>query len=169
VSRTTNVSARPAEAGVANPGRLVPWVIYLVFLSVLNETVFGVSTPTIARQFSLTPSGVSWMMTIFMILFGTGAVIYGKLADIYSLRRLIVVGVLLYVSGSLLGFAFRSSYALVVASRALQGAGASAIPALVSVLVIRSFGVHERGKVFGLITSTVSAAMGVGPVIGGLV
>ena len=42
--------------------KLIPWITYLIFFAVLNETVFNVSTPMIARQFSLTPSGVSWMM-----------------------------------------------------------------------------------------------------------
>jgi hypothetical protein len=49
--------------------KLIPWIIYLIFFAVLNETMFNVSTPMIAKQFSLTPSGVGWMMTIFMIFF----------------------------------------------------------------------------------------------------
>jgi len=153
----------------ADPRRLVPWIAYLIFFAVLNETVFNVSTPTIAAQFSLSPSGVSWMMTIFMVFFGIGAVIFGKLSDIYSLRGLIRVGVLLYVAASLMGFALRSSYAAVVAARALQGIGGSAIPALVFVVIARHFEVSERGRIFGFITSIVSLAIGFGPVIGGLV
>lgn len=155
--------------GTTNPRRLVPWIIYLIFFAVLNETVFNVSTPMIARQFSLTPAGVSWMMTIFMVFFGIGSVIYGKLSDLFSLRRLIVIGIVLYDIGSITGFAFRSIYPLVVAARALQGIGGSALPALVFVVVARYFPVEERGRIFGLITSFVSLAIGLGPVIGGLV
>ncbi len=149
--------------------KLVPWIIYLIFFAVLNETVFNVSTPMIARQFSLTPSGVSWMMTIFMVFFGIGSVIYGRLADIYSLRGLILVGVIIYNVGSVMGFALQSSYPLVIAARAIQGIGGSAIPALVFVVVARYFHPSERGKVFGFITSTVSFAIGLGPVLGGFV
>ncbi|TMC16144.1 MAG: MFS transporter, partial [Chloroflexi bacterium] len=50
-----------------------------------------------------------------------------------------------------------------------QGIGASAIPALVFVVVARYFAESERGKIFGFITSTVSLAIGLGPVIGGFV
>jgi len=82
--------------------KLVPWIVYLIFFAVLNETVFNVSTPMIAKQFALTPSGVSWMMTIFMVFFGIGSVIYGRLADIFSLRALILVGVLIYSAGSVM-------------------------------------------------------------------
>ncbi|MGA2763992.1 MAG: MFS transporter [Spirochaetia bacterium] len=148
---------------------LVPWMIYLIFFAVLNETVFNVSTPMIARQFSLTPSGVSWMMTIFMVFFGIGSVIYGRLADIYSLRGLILVGVIIYNAGSVMGFALQSSYPLVIAARAVQGIGGSAIPALVFVVVARYFEPSQRGKIFGFITSTVSFAIGLGPVLGGFV
>jgi MFS transporter, DHA2 family, metal-tetracycline-proton antiporter len=155
--------------GTKDRGKLVPWIIYLIFFAVLNETVFNVSTPMIARQFALTPSGVSWMMTIFMVFFGIGSVIYGKLADIFSLRTLILVGVVIYNVGSILGFALQSSYPLVIAARAIQGAGGSAIPALVFVVVARYFDPSERGKIFGFITSMISFAIGLGPVIGGFV
>jgi len=159
------------RAGTAarDPRKLVPWIAYLIFFAVLNETVFNVSTPKIAAQFSLTPSGVSWMMTIFMVFFGIGSVVFGKLSDIFSLRGLIATGVGIYVAASLLGFAFRSSYLAVIAARALQGVGGSAIPALVFVAIARYFEVSERGRIFGFITSIVSLAIGFGPVIGGFV
>jgi DHA2 family metal-tetracycline-proton antiporter-like MFS transporter len=153
----------------ANPKKLVPWIAYLIFFAVLNETVFNVSTPKIAAQFSLSPTGVSLMMTIFMVFFGVGAVIFGKLSDIFSLRSLIRTGVGIYVAASVLGFLFRSSYPAVVAARAVQGIGGSAIPALVFVITARFFDVSDRGRIFGFITSIVSLAIGFGPVIGGVV
>jgi DHA2 family metal-tetracycline-proton antiporter-like MFS transporter len=149
--------------------RTVPWIIFSIFFAVLNETVFNVSTPVIAAQFNLTAAEVSWVMTTFIIFFGVGSVIYGKLSDIFSLRTLIVFGILLYVAGSILGFVLQFYYPAVIAGRGIQGAGASAIPALVNVLVARYFPVAERGRIFGTITSTVAFAIGVGPVIGGFV
>jgi MFS transporter, DHA2 family, metal-tetracycline-proton antiporter len=149
--------------------KAVPWIIYLIFFAVLNETVFNVSTPNISEQFGLSPSGVSWMMTIFLVFFGIGSVIYGRLADLYSLKRLIVIGLIIYNTGSLMGFLLRFSYPLVILARAIQGIGGSAIPALIFVAVARYFTPSERGKIFGLITSTVSLGIGLGPVIGGFV
>lgn len=152
-----------------NLKKLVPWIIYLIFFAVLNETVFNVSTPIISEQFSLSPSGVSWVMTIFLVFFGIGSVVYGRLSDIYSLKRLIVIGLVIYNIGSVMGFVLQSSYPLVILSRAIQGIGGSAIPALVFVAVARYFSVDERGKIFGMITSTVSLGIGLGPVIGGFI
>jgi MFS transporter, DHA2 family, metal-tetracycline-proton antiporter len=149
--------------------KTVPWIVFLVFFGVLHEPVFNVSTPAIAREYGLNPSGVSWVMTTFIIFFGIGSVIYGRLSDIFSLKRLIVLGVCIYVAGSIAGFALHAYYPAVIASRAVQGAGASAIPALIMVVVARFFPPAERGKVFGAITSTVAFAAGVGPVVGGFI
>ncbi|MDD9267482.1 MFS transporter [Paenibacillus sp. GCM10023248] len=158
-----------AQEKVIDAKKAVPWIIFLIFFAVLNETVFNVSTPEIAKQYAITPTGVSWVLTTFIIFFGIGSVIYGRLSDIFSLKKLIVAGILIYSVGSALGFALQAWYPAVIFARAVQGAGASAIPALVMVVVARYFSPSDRGKVFGLLTSTVSFAIAVGPVVGGFV
>jgi MFS transporter, DHA2 family, metal-tetracycline-proton antiporter len=147
----------------------VPWIYFVLFFAVLNESVFNVSTPSIAKQFELDASGVSWVVTIFFIVFGMGMVIFGKLSDMYSVKKLITIGIVLYSLGSILGFVLQSWYPGVILSRAIQGAGGSAIPALVFVMVARFFTAEERGKLFGVITSVVSFAVGIGPVLGGYI
>jgi DHA2 family metal-tetracycline-proton antiporter-like MFS transporter len=155
----------------SSPNRqpLVRWLGYLIFFAVLNETVFNVSTPMIAAQFGLSAATVSWVMTIFMVFFGIGSVIYGRLADLYSLRKLIEFGTVLYCASSVAGFVVQDSYPLVIIARAFQAMGASAIPALCFVVIARYVPMAGRGKVFGFITSVVSVSIGVGPVIGGFV
>jgi len=150
-------------------GKTLPWLIYLVFFAVLNETVFNVSTPAISKAFGLSPSGVSWVMTAFIVFFAMGSVIFGRLSDIFSIRRLILIGIFTYAGASAAGFALQSFYPGVIAARAIQGAGASALPALIMVIIARYFPAEVRGKVFGTITSVVAFAAGVGPVIGGFV
>ncbi|WP_044640018.1 MFS transporter [Risungbinella massiliensis] len=147
----------------------VPWIYYVIFFAVLNESVFNVSTPSIAKQFDLEASGVSWVVTIFFILFGMGMVIFGKLSDMYSIKKLITIGIILYSIGSIVGFVLQSWYPAIILARAIQGVGGSAIPALVFVMVARFFTVEERGKMFGIITSIASFAVGIGPVLGGYI
>ena len=154
---------------VPNRQPLVRWLSFLIFFAVLNETVFNVSIPKIAEQFALNAAAVSWVMTTFMVFFGIGSVIYGRLADLYSLRRLIEFGTVLYCVASVFGFIVQDSYALVIVARALQAMGASAIPALCFVVIARYIPLEGRGKVFGFITSVVSVSIGVGPVLGGFV
>ncbi|HET6452283.1 MAG TPA: MFS transporter [Spirochaetia bacterium] len=165
-------SSLPERSPAAAPfeaGRTLPWLIYLVFFAVLNETVFNVSTPAIAHQYGLTASGVSWVMTSFIVFFAMGSVIFGRLSDIFSIKSLILIGIFLYAGASAAGFALQSVYGGVIAARAVQGAGASALPALIMIIVARYFPEDQRGRVFGTITSVVAFAAGVGPVIGGVV
>lgn len=117
----------------------------------------------------MTPSGVSWVVTIFIIFFGIGSVIYGKLSDVYSLKKLIVIGIIVYNIGSIVGIVCQAWYPAVIAARAIQGAGASAIPALIMVVVAKYFSPADRGKVFGILNSTVAFAIGIGPVLGGFI
>jgi len=149
--------------------RTLPWILFLIFFAVLNETVFNVSTPAITEEFGLTPTGVSWMMTVFIVFFGVGSVIFGRLSDLFSLKRLISLGIGIYAAGSAIGFAFQSSYPLILVARAIQGIGGSAIPALVMVIVARYFAPEVRGRLFGSIGSVVAVALGVGPVLGGFI
>jgi MFS transporter, DHA2 family, metal-tetracycline-proton antiporter len=149
--------------------KAVPWILFTMFFGVMNETVFNVSTPKIAADYDLTPAGVSWIITIFIITFSIGTVIYGKLADMYSIRSLITVGLVIYAFGAVVGYAFQQWYAAVIIGRAIQGAGVSAIPALIMVVAARYFEAEERSKLFGILTSVSSFAIGVGPVVGGII
>ncbi|HUX38561.1 MAG TPA: MFS transporter [Rectinemataceae bacterium] len=150
-------------------GKALPWILFLIFFSVLNETVFNVSTPAISSQFHLSPAGVSWMMTSFIVFFGIGTVVFGRLSDLFAIGRLLSIGIVIYAAASLLGFLGRDSYPLVLAARAIQGMGGSSLPALVMVIVARHFAPEIRGGIFGSIGSVVAFAAGFGPVIGGII
>ncbi len=141
---------------------------FTIFFSVLNGMMFQVAVPDISRDFSLLPSEVSWVMTAYILIFALGALIYGKLADIYSDRSLITIGLVLMNIGSLIGL-FSLWYPMVIVARLVQAAGGAAIPALAMIVVTKHFPENSRGRVLGLIASTVAFAAGVGPVIGGFI
>jgi DHA2 family metal-tetracycline-proton antiporter-like MFS transporter len=130
--------------------------------------MFNVAIPDIALEFSLLPSEVSWVMTGYILLFGLGSLFYGRLADHRSVRELITVGLLLLNAGSLLGF-FSGAYAMVIAARLTQAAGGAAIPALAMLVATKYMPTETRGRILGLIASTVALAAGIGPILGGFV
>lgn len=154
------------ESDIKQLQKLVPLLSICIFFNVLNGTMFNVAIPDISQQFGLTPSEVSWVVTGYIIFFAIGSVTYGKLADIYSLNRLIAIGLILINAGSILGF-LAQSYPMVIAARLLQSCGAGAVPALGMIIATRYFPPHLRGKVFGVIASTVAFGAGIGPVLGG--
>lgn len=142
---------------------------FLAFFSVLNETVFNVSLPDIARQFGILPSAANWVNTSFILAFSIGMAVYGKLSDLYGVKKLLVIGIWLYGIGSLIGLLLNSYYPGVLAARFIQGAGIAAVPALLMLIVARYIEPDHQGKAFGLIGSVVACGEGIGPVIGGLI
>mgnify|MGYP002401717316 CR=1 FL=1 len=142
-------------------------VVALVF-SVMNGTMFNVALPVIAERFALVPSQVSWVMTSYMVVYAVGSVVYGKLADNYSLKSLLTFGMLVFALGSIVGMA-ADTYATVVAARILQAAGAAVMPAASMIVPVRYFPVEKRGRALG--TTAVGLALGsaLGPVVAGAI
>nr|WP_233147026.1 MFS transporter [Paenibacillus selenitireducens] len=145
------------------------WLCFLVFFSTLNETVFNVSLPDIAKQFGIAPSVANWVNTSFILSFGVGSLIFSRIADIYSVKKLLIIGLLIYSGGSLMGMIAQSYFPAVAAARMIQGAGASAVPGLIMVIITRYVDKQNRGKAFGLVGSVVALSEGIGPAIGGIV
>ncbi|WP_407653436.1 MFS transporter [Brevibacillus ruminantium] len=147
----------------------IVWLSFLAFFSVLNETIFNVSLPDIATHFRITPSAANWVNTSFILTFAIGTAVYGKLSDLYGSKKLLLLGLWIYGAGSLLGLFFHSWYPGVLAARMIQGAGVSAVPALILVIITRYIDRKHHGKAFGMVGSMVACGEGIAPVIGGVV
>ena len=148
--------------------RVVALLCSIVFFSVMNGTMFNVAVPDISRDYGLTAADVSWVITGYIIVFALAAVTYGKLADIYPIRRLLTIGLLLFNVGALLGY-FTDNYVQLLIGRLVQAAGGGAIPAMAMLVATRYFPAGSRGRVLGAVASTVAFAAGVGPVVGGYI
>lgn len=152
----------------ASSMKLVYALCFVLFFSVMNGTMFNVSLPYIANEFELSTSSASWTITGYTVLYALGSLLFGKLADKYPLKRLITFGLLLFAAASALGF-LAQSFSMVLIARLLQAAGASCIPALVMLIPVRYFPSNQRGKVMGIIASTMAFSSGIGPIAGGFI
>ncbi|MBO8170533.1 MAG: MFS transporter [Bacillaceae bacterium] len=148
--------------------RIVPLLSFIIFFSVLNGTMFNVAVPAIAEQFDLSHSEVSWVVAGYVIFFSIGSVTYGKLADKFPVKNLITAGLLIFSTGSLLG-SLSQWYFMLVGGRMIQATGAAAIPALAMLVATRYFPSNQRGRVLGVIASTVAFGSGIGPIVGGFI
>jgi DHA2 family metal-tetracycline-proton antiporter-like MFS transporter len=148
--------------------RVIAFLCSIIFFSVLNGTMFNIAIPDIARDFSLSAAEVSWVATGFIIVFALSSVTYGKLADIYPVRRLMTIGLLLFNFGSLIGY-LSDGFVMLLIGRIVQASGGGAFPAMSMLVATRYFPVTARGRVLGAVASTVAFAAGVGPVAGGFI
>ncbi|MBU9723610.1 MULTISPECIES: MFS transporter [Bacillaceae] len=155
------------EINASQKNKLTLLLCIILTFTVMNGTMFNVAIPDIAEEFQLLPSQVSWVMTGYILVFAIGSLMYGKLADIYPIKTLLTIGIILFASGATLGF-ISPNYSTLLAARILQAMGGATIPAL-SFIIPARFMPNERGRVFGIVASTVAFASGVGPIAGGLV
>ncbi|CAM3996002.1 MFS transporter [Alkalicoccus chagannorensis] len=146
--------------------KLVFVLSLILTFTVMNGTMFNVAIPDIAEDFDLIPSQVTWVMTGYILIFAVGALMYGKLADMYPIKRLLTIGIILFASGAAIGL-FAQNYPMLLAARFIQAAGGATIPALAFIIPAR-FMPKERGRVFGTVSAVVAFASGVGPIVGGL-
>lgn len=156
------------DEGVVSTRIIMVIVVLAVFVSVLQQTFVNVVVPDIQRDFGATQGQVGWVITGYLLVFAVGIPLYGRVADLYSLRRTFSLGLLGLAAGSLV-CAFAPSLGLLVAGRVLQAAGASAIPALGFASVAKLMPPGERGTALGLISSSVGVGAAVGPVAGGVI
>jgi DHA2 family metal-tetracycline-proton antiporter-like MFS transporter/DHA2 family florfenicol/chloramphenicol resistance protein-like MFS transporter len=159
--------AAKERAGVST--RLLMGVlISAVFVSVLNSSMVNVVVPVIGRDYGVSEAQVGWVITGFLLTFAIGIPLYGRAADVFSIRRAFMVGLVAFAAGSLI-CASAPSLGMLVFGRIVQGAGGAAIPALSSVSVAKILPPGERGTALGLIVSSVGIGAAVGPILGGTV
>jgi MFS transporter, DHA2 family, metal-tetracycline-proton antiporter len=149
--------------------RLLLLVVALaVGVIVMNGSMTNVAIPTIREDFGATEGQTGWVITGYLLVFAVGIPLYGRLADVYSLKKTFALGLLGFAAGSLV-CALAPSLPVLVAGRMVQAAGGAAIPALSSTAVAKLLPPGERGASLGLIVSSVGVGGAIGPVVGGVV
>jgi len=156
------------QTGRVSTRLLLTVVVTAILISVLNQTFVNVVVPDIRDAYGATQGQVGWVITGYLLVFAVGIPLYGRIADLYSLRRTFAVGLAFLAAGSV-ACALAPSLPLLVAGRIVQAVGASAIPALGFASVAKALPPGERGTALGLLSSSVGIGAAIGPVVGGAV
>lgn len=157
-----------ADARQQTGEKLMRVVMFTLTFSAMSVLMFNFVLPEIRASYGLATAQVSWVTSAYVLIYGVGTVIYGKLADRYQLKHILTFGLLFFAFGSLVGLASQS-YGTLLLGRCLQAIGAAAIPATAMLIPIRYFPPGRRGS--ALSTAFVGLALGtaLGPVISAIV
>lgn len=135
---------------------------------IMNTMMFNLALPNVAKDFQLSASTTSWIVTGYSIVFAISSITNSRLADFVPIRRLFIIGLLSLSLAAIVGM-FSNSFTMLLIVRIIQAAGAGSIPALSLVLITRYVPIERRGKSMALIMSSFSLGLGLGPVVGGVV
>ena len=162
-SGTQTTEAAPA------PGRtaIVIALIMAVSLAALDVSVVGTAMPTIVGSLG----GLklfSWVFSVFLLTSTVTVPVYGKLADLYGRKPIIIFGITVFlISSALCGLA--QNMLTLIIFRALQGLGAGAVFPITMTIIGDVFSIEERARIQGFFSGVWGVAGVAGPTLGGIV
>ena len=133
----------------------------------LLQTMVLPALPTIQREYGASTTAVTWVMTVYLLTASIATPVLGRLGDMFGKERLLVIVLLVLAVGTLMA-ALSSSIEMLIAGRAVQGAGGAIFPLAFG--IIRDEFPRERvGAGIGLISATFGIGGGAGLVLAGLI
>ncbi|MFZ3590994.1 MDR family MFS transporter [Bacillus sp. DJP31] len=140
-------------------------IMSAMLFAALNQTIVGTALPRIVSDLG----GIeyfNWVFTIFMLTSSVTAILVGKLSDIYGRKPFILIGIGIFIVGSLLCGTAESIVHLII-YRGIQGLGAGMIMSTAFTAVGDLFPPRERGRWQGIMGSVFGLASVFGPTLGG--
>ncbi|WP_248925108.1 MFS transporter [Paenibacillus hamazuiensis] len=147
-----------------NGEKLIRVLAFTLAVSLMSATMFNIVLTEIRSEFHLSFAQVSWVSTIYLLIYAIGTVMYGKLADSFKMKNLVTFGLIFFAAGSMIGL-IAQAYWMVLAGRILQAAGAAVIPAIASIIPVRYFPAESRGRAIGISMTGLSIGNVLGPVV----
>lgn len=142
-------------------------IMAAIAVAALDSTVVGTAMPTIIGQLGGL-SEYAWVFTAYLVTSTTTVPIYSRLADIYGRKPVFMIGMALFVLGSVLCGTATSMPAL-IAFRALQGLGAGAVQPIAFTIAGDIFTPRQRARMQGMFSGVWGVSAIVGPAIGGVI
>jgi EmrB/QacA subfamily drug resistance transporter len=172
---TTAAAGRFAPAATARGGvaalshrekRLVVVSMMLpVFLGSIDQSILASALPTIGRNLG-SVHDLPWLITAFLIATTAMTPLYGKFADIHGRRVTMLIGLAIYMTGSLISASAPNMTAL-ICGRVVQGFGAAGLVSSATMILADIAAPKERARYYTYFSIAFTTAGGCGPALGG--
>ncbi|MBE0696270.1 MAG: MFS transporter [Anaerolineaceae bacterium] len=138
-----------------------------VFMATLDSSIVNISLPTLVNELHTDFATITWVILSYVLVLTSLMLGAARLGDMFDKKKLYIIGLILFtISSFLCGIA--PGVGWLIGFRALQGIGAAMTQALGAAIITQIFPAKERGRALGLIGTTVSTGIAIGPPIGGL-
>lgn len=151
----------------ANRWRMLALLGVAQLMLIVDVTVVALALPQMGAELELSRGALTWVVSIYALVFGSLMLLGGKAADLVGSRRIVLAGLAVFTAASLLtGFATDTTTLL--SGRALQGLGAAAMSPAALSAIARTFRGDELGKALGIWSALGGAGAAIGVLLGGL-
>ena len=150
-----------------NRALTVVGLILALAMGALEATVVSTAMPTVIGDLG----GIhyyAWITGAYLLASSVTVPIYGKLADIYGRKPILLFGIVMFLFGSAASGAAQSMGQLIL-FRAIQGLGAGSMQPMAITIVGDIFDLEERSKMQGLFGAAWGVFGLIGPMLGGLI
>ena len=139
------------------------------FMVVLDVAIVNVALPSIQTDLDISRSTLQWIVTAYSLAFGGFLVLGGRAADVFGRRRVFMIGMAIFTTGSLACALSNSGTALIL-FRAYQGLGAAIVSPATLAIISAAFrhGGAERNKAFGIWGGVAGSGAAAGVLLGGI-
>jgi len=148
------------------------WVLVLTSVAslmvALDTLVVSTALSTIRVELHASLASLEWTVNAYNLSFAVLLMTGAALGDRFGRRRVFAAGLLVFTASSAL-CAVAPSVGLLIAARAVQGAGAAMVMPLGLTLISAAFPPERRGRALGLYFAVTGLAVASGPVVGGAI
>ena len=159
-------SAVPAPHPYPQRLRILGLLGVAQLMLILDLTVVTIALPDISADLGLGRQPLTWVVSGYTLAFGGLLLLGGRAADLFGARRLVLLGLGLFVGASLLAGLAPTGWAL-LAGRVLQGLSAAVLSPSALSLVVRMFDGPERDRALGIWSALGGAGAALGLLLGG--
>jgi EmrB/QacA subfamily drug resistance transporter len=133
----------------------------------VSQTMVAPALPAIQKDLHTTTTGVTWVLTVYLLTASIATPVLGRLGDMFGKERMLVVVLSMFALGSLVA-ALSHSIGMLVAGRAIQGFAGAVFP-LAFGIIRDEFPPERVAQGIGLISATFGIGGGVGLVASGAI
>jgi EmrB/QacA subfamily drug resistance transporter len=142
-------------------------VLLGIFLAALDQTIVGTALPVIVSDLRGNEVYI-WAFTSYLLTMTVSGPIYGKLSDIFGRRIIFMIGVSVFLTGSILCSISGEMWQFIL-FRGIQGLGAGALFPVALAVIGDIFAPSERGKYQGFFGAVFGVSTLIGPALGGII